>query len=231
MSLAAIDAPSPNHDDRKGREIEYVVLHYTGMKTGAEALERMRDPAAKVSAHYMIEEDGRLFTLVPEDRRAWHAGLSYWRAERDMNAVSIGIELVNPGHEWGYRPFPEKQIERLVALLRDLFARHPRLTPERVIGHSDVAPARKTDPGELFPWDRLAKEGFAVATHKGGPEPVEEEEAWAALARIGYLVDEETREASVVAFQRRFRPDAVGAGLEARTRSATIDIARRVGRR
>ncbi|MEL6363634.1 MAG: N-acetylmuramoyl-L-alanine amidase [Pseudomonadota bacterium] len=226
-----IDAPSPNFDDRQGRPVEYVVLHYTGMKTGADALERLRDPAAKVSAHYMIEEDGRLFRLVPDGKRAWHAGVSYWRGERDMNAVSIGIELVNPGHEFGYRPFPERQIDRLVGLLKDLFARHPRLTPERVIGHSDVAPARKTDPGELFPWDRLAKERLALPTHGGAPEPVEEEGALAALGSIGYLVDDETREAALAAFQRRFRPDALGAGLEARTRTALRDVAARLARR
>ncbi len=158
--MQMIEAPSPNFNDRR-LPISLVVVHYTGMKTGAEALARLRDPAAQVSAHYMIEEDGRLFRLVPEDKRAWHAGVSHWAGVDDVNSASIGIELVNPGHEWGYRPFPDAQINTLSQLLQEIFARH-ELGPEALVGHDEVAPGRKQDPGELFPWPHLAQQGLAV---------------------------------------------------------------------
>ena len=122
---------------------------------------RLCDPAAKVSAHYTIDEDGTVYAHVPEARRAWHAGVSFWAGESDINARSIGIELVNPGHEYGYRAFPEAQIAALIALCHGILARHP-IPPARVLGHSDVAPARKEDPGELFPWARLAKAGIGL---------------------------------------------------------------------
>ena len=146
-------ALSPNFNDRR-LPIDMIVVHYTGMPTGAEALARMRDPGAAVSAHYMIEEDGTLFALVPEDKRAWHAGVSHWQGVDDINSCAIGIELVNPGHDWGYRLFAEAQINTLIALIADLRTRHA-IPIERILGHSDVAPGRKVDPGELFPWDRL----------------------------------------------------------------------------
>lgn len=159
--MKIIQAKSPNFEDRRAAPIDMVIIHYTGMKTGQEALERMCDPEAKVSAHYMIEEDGRLFQLVDEDKRAWHAGVSEWDGRTDINSHSIGIELVNPGHEWGYREFTLAQIDTLEALLAELYKRHP-IKPEYVIGHSDVAPGRKQDPGELFPWDRLVEKKLAV---------------------------------------------------------------------
>jgi N-acetylmuramoyl-L-alanine amidase len=151
--------PSPNGNERKlpsGTGPSLVVLHYTGMRTATDALERMCNPAAEVSAHYMIDEDGTVTQLVDEEHRAWHAGRSSWRGETDVNSASIGIELVNPGHEFGYRPFPEVQIEALLPLLSDIVQRRA-IAPANVVGHSDVAPARKQDPGELFPWERLAR--------------------------------------------------------------------------
>ena len=156
-----IKSPSPNFNERGGAQIDMLIIHYTGMKTGEEALERMCDAAAKVSAHYMIEEDGRIFQLVEEGKRAWHAGVSSWDGRSDINGHSIGIELVNPGHEWGYRPFPDVQIEALIVLIEDIKTRHDIKT-EYVLGHSDVAPERKQDPGELFPWDVLAQKNLAL---------------------------------------------------------------------
>lgn len=221
--MRIIDAPSPNHDAR-GRPVDMVVLHYTGMKTGAEALERLRDREAKVSAHYFIEEDGRIFRLVDESERAWHAGVSSWKGEIDINARSIGVELVNPGHEFGYRDFPPAQIDALVALLKDIRTRHD-IPPERVLGHSDVAPERKTDPGEKFPWARLAAEGLALAPYDGPPDDgISEKAAFAALESVGYNLANDN-DAVIVAFQRRFCPAALGQGLDALTKSAAVRVA------
>jgi N-acetylmuramoyl-L-alanine amidase len=182
-----------------------LVLHYTGMKTGAEALARLCDPAAKVSAHYTIDRDGCIYRHVPEERRAWHAGVSYWAGERNVNARSIGIEIVNPGHEFGYVPFADPQIEALIDLSREIFARHP-IVPARVVGHSDVAPARKEDPGELFPWKCLSEYGIGLWPGGGFhalTEPFEQ-----ALARFGYGVPPEVdvpMEKVTAAFQRHYR--------------------------
>ena len=194
-----IERPSPNHDERDGATVDMLVLHYTGMQTAEAALERLCDPAAKVSAHYTVDETGTVYAHVPEARRAWHAGLSFWAGVTDVNARSIGIELVNPGHEFGYRVFPEAQIASLITLCHGILLRHP-IPATRVLGHSDVAPARKEDPGELFPWERLAKEGIGLwpgQTESGlGPE---------ALTRFGY--DPEAPQDKVItAFQRHFRP-------------------------
>ncbi len=153
--------PSPNFGDR-ALPVDMLMMHYTGMKTGAEALERLCDTVAQVSAHYLVEEDGKIFQLVDETARAHHAGESFWRGERDNNSRSIGIELVNPGHEWGYRAFPDRQIEALIALSQSILSRHT--IPQRnIVGHSDVAPSRKADPGELFPWSKLAQYGIGIA--------------------------------------------------------------------
>ncbi len=151
-----IDCPSPNFDSREGHVVDMLVLHYTGMKTGDEAKSRLCDPAAKVSAHYMVEEDGTVFRLIDEQCRAWHAGLSSWRGHTNINQRSIGIEIVNPGHEFGYRPFPKAQMEAVAALCRDILSRHP-IPKRNVVAHSDIAPLRKEDPGELFDWEFLAK--------------------------------------------------------------------------
>jgi N-acetylmuramoyl-L-alanine amidase len=167
-----IERPSPNFDQRReGAPIDILLLHYTGMRTAEEALARLCDPEAKVSAHYTIDRDGRIYRHVDESVRARHAGVSYWAGERDVNSRSIGIELVNPGHEFGYVAFPEAQVEALIDLARGILARHP-IPARRVLGHSDVAPARKMDPGELFPWRRLAENGVGIfpGSHHGRPE-------------------------------------------------------------
>lgn len=162
--MQIIARPSPNYSDRAPGAIDILVLHYTGMSSCGDALARLCDPAAKVSAHYLIDEDGTVFHLVAEERRAWHAGISFWAGERDINSRSIGIELVNPGHELGYRHFPETQMLRLAELARDILARHP-IPQQRVLGHSDVAPGRKRDPGELFNWQWLAGQGIGIWPH------------------------------------------------------------------
>src|SRR5258705_197570 len=162
MIRRAVAAPSPNFDARPVATAgDHLVLHYPGMETGAAAVARVCDSDAKVSAHYTVDEDGTIFSHVPEECRAWHAGVSYWAGARDINARSIGIEIVNPGHEFGYRSFPDVQIEAVIRLSQDIFSRHP-IPPERVLGHSDVAPARKQDPGELFPWGELALAGIGL---------------------------------------------------------------------
>lgn len=148
---------SPNYNERKdGKKPSIIVIHYTGMKTAEAALERLCEPAAEVSAHYLIEENGCVHDLVPEEKRAWHAGVSNWEGETDINSVSIGIELENPGHEFGYRPFPKEQMQSLAKLCKSIMVRHDIKT---ILGHSDVAPERKQDPGELFDWQWLAKNG------------------------------------------------------------------------
>ena len=213
--MKPVDRPSPNWDSRSGVPVDMLVLHYTGMKSGEAALARMCDPAAKVSAHYMIDEDGTIHALVPEEMRAWHAGVSYWAGARDINARSIGIELVNPGHEFGYRAFPETQIAALIELASGILNRHP-IPAWRVLGHSDVAPMRKDDPGELFPWKRLAGEGIGLWPTKGGDPG--EAKVTALLARFGYDPDAPL-EKTVTAFQRHFRPTRVDGMADAETRT------------
>src|SRR4051812_42351812 len=160
--MQRVAAPSPNFDARgPGTPVDILLLHYTGMQSGAAAVQRLCDPDAKVSAHYTVDEDGTVYAHVPEAKRAWHAGVSYWAGARDINARSIGIEIVNPGHEFGYRSFPDAQIEAVMSLSLDILSRHA-VPPERVLGHSDVAPARKIDPGELFPWRALALAGIGL---------------------------------------------------------------------
>ncbi len=209
MPLKLVSCPSPNHDERTpGVPVDILVLHYTGMRTADEALARLCDPHAKVSAHYTIGRDGRVFAHVPEDRRAWHAGVSYWAGQTNINARSIGIEIVNPGHEFGYIPFAEPQIAALMDLAQAILARHP-IPPSRVLGHSDVAPARKMDPGELFPWAQLAEFGIGLWPGAGAKSG---EPAATALAQFGYGIHPYTDvplEAAVTAFQRHFRPTDV----------------------
>lgn len=208
----AIDLPSPNFDPRpKGQAIDILLLHYTGMRTAAEALDRLRDPAAKVSAHYVIDEDGALYRLVDEQDRAWHAGISSWAGAKDINARSIGIELVNPGHEFGYRPYPAAQMSALIALAQDVARRHA-IPSARVLGHSDVAPLRKSDPGELFDWRMVAKEGIGLWP-KPRARAWDRASFWRDLARYGYDIDGpggtepgEANRAAIIAFCRHFRP-------------------------
>ncbi len=210
MTLKIIDRRSPNYDARpEGTAIDMLIMHYTGMKTAEEALARLTDYNAMVSAHYTIDRDGTVYAHVPEEMRAWHAGVSYWRGQRAVNACSIGIELVNPGHEFGYVPFPDAQIEALIDLSHGILARHP-IPKERVLGHSDVAPARKTDPGELFPWQALADHGIGIwpkHLHQALRVPHQE-----GLAQFGYGVepaDDVPAKSVVTAFQRHFRPAKV----------------------
>ena len=215
--LEYIDRPSPNHDARpEGQAIDTLILHYTGMESGEAALARMCDAEAKVSAHYCVEEDGRVFVLVPEDRRAWHAGVALWQGESDINARSIGIEIVNPGHEFGYRPFPPAQMLALKTLCLDILTRQPIL-PARVLGHSDVAPLRKEDPGELFDWPGMAASGIGIWPEDSTAAVLESAVALA-LKRIGYGYTEEDLPAVIRAFQRHYRPRAVTGSADAETR-------------
>lgn len=202
---------SPNHNARPaGGAVDTLVLHYTGMRSCAAALDRLCDPVAKVSAHYLIDENGAVHALVPEDRRAWHAGAAFWRGARDVNGHSIGIELVNPGHEFGYRPFPEDQMKTLIGLCADILARHP-IAPRNVVGHSDVAPTRKRDPGEKFDWPRLADRGIGLWPGSAAPRALPEGEVLVLLGTYGYDTGAGGAEgaAAITAFQRHFRPTRV----------------------
>ena len=152
---------SPNFNERVDAQNPSIILHYTGMQSGKDALERLCDPQSEVSAHYLIDENGDVYNLVPEDKRAWHAGVSYWAGETDINSASIGIELANPGHEFGYREFPDAQIDALINLSKDIMKRYD-IPTWNVLGHSDVAPGRKVDPGHLFPWKQLAENGVGL---------------------------------------------------------------------
>jgi N-acetylmuramoyl-L-alanine amidase len=233
-----IPAPSPNFDARRAPP-DMVLLHYTGMPTGPEALARLCDPQAKVSAHYLIEEDGRVFCLVAEERRAWHAGVSFWKGDRDINSASIGIELVNPGHAWGYRAFAEPQISALIALLDDIRTRWD-IPDAGILGHSDVAPERKTDPGELFPWRRLAQAGQGLWVEPPaapgpalslGDEGTGVFALQAGLTRLGFdsapsgQFDTHTQ-AVVTAFQRHWRPDRVDGIADGETRARLVHLLR-----
>ncbi len=229
MSLTIIPVPSANFNERL-HPLDMLVLHYTGMKDGPSALARMQeDKEPRVSAHYMVEEDGRVFALVPEDKRAWQAGRSWWRGDEDLNSRSIGIEIVNPGHEWGYRPFPEPQIAAVLELCQGILSRWP-IPQNRIVAHSDIAPDRKEDPGELFPWKRFAEAGVGLWPEPQRPEPwmmhgaemgdagVTVEGLQRDLATIGYRISvtgvfDAATAAVVRAFQRRWRPmrvDGVG---------------------
>ena len=233
-----IEAVSPNFNERTVPP-DILVLHYTGMKTGPEALARLCDEESKVSSHYLVEEDGRVFRLVPEERRAWHAGVSFWKGESDINGRSIGIEIVNPGHEFGYRPFPEAQIAAVIELVADIRTRWS-IEDGRIIGHSDVAPDRKQDPGELFPWKQLAQAGHGLwAEPEAAPGlPLSEGEEGAGVfalqagfTRLGYdcapsgKYDARTT-AVVRAFQRHWRPEQVDGVADGMTRARLIALLR-----
>ncbi len=217
-----MDLPSPNHDARPDDvPVDMLILHYTGMKSATEAIDRLRDPAAKVSSHYVVDEDGTVLRLVPEDRRAWHAGISHWRGHAALNGRSIGIEIVNPGHEWGYRDFPVLQLAALCDLCLTILARHP-IPARNVIAHSDVAPERKEDPGERFDWQGLAENGVGLWP-LGAPDignlgairdPIRLRPVRAALLEIGYRVMPEggldpALSTVLRAFQRHWRPQAI----------------------
>jgi N-acetylmuramoyl-L-alanine amidase len=230
---------SPNHGERKiGAKVDMLVLHYTGMRDAQAALDRLCNPHSEVSAHYVVLEDGFIVQCVPEERRAWHAGQSYWAGETDINSCSIGIEIANPGHDYGYPDFPRRQIAAVTTLCRSIFTRH-RIPPYRVLGHSDVAPTRKQDPGEKFPWRLLHASGIGLwvppapivpngKLHVLGESNPTIAEAQELLGRYGYGVpcngyfDGATRDA-VAAFQRHFRPAKVDGVLDAST-LATLKV-------
>jgi len=252
-----IERPSPNFDART-RPIDLVVLHYTGMQDAEIALARLTDPAPvagnypgpwqsddaaadaplpKVSAHYVVDESGQIFTLVPEEHRAWHAGSSAWDGEADVNARSIGIEIVNGGHDFDLPDFPDAQIDAVIGLLRDIFERWPTLNPKRVVAHSDIAPERKADPGEKFPWAKLAEAGVSiwpknVTEVQPSEDPVTEVQQQ--LAHIGYdvkqsgVMDNVTR-AALIAFQRRFRPSDLSGAADDETRALLRALSHQLG--
>ena len=206
-------APSPNHDERPpGTPVDTLVLHYTGMQSAEAAIARLRDPAARVSSHYVVEEDGLVWQLVPEERRAFHAGVSFWRGNSLLNGRSVGIEIVNPGHQWGYRPFPALQMAAVCELCLNILSRHP-IRARNVIGHSDVAPDRKDDPGELFDWAGLAANGVGLWPGEDAP-PVDD--IAAALKTIGYRTD---LPLPIVlrAFQRHWRQNQVDGVADGQT--------------
>lgn len=199
---------SPNFDERS-LPVSMVVLHYTEMKPVGTALERLTDPEAKVSAHYLITEEGGVIRLVPEDKRAWHAGSSFWRGIPDVNSASIGIELVHPGHGLGYRGFAEAQIDALIPLLARIVKQYD-IPRANVVGHSDVAPMRKVDPGELFPWDRLARHKLCLPKPEclAAGNPFHNEGSFfLALERFGYDITDSAK--AVEAFERRWRPERI----------------------
>ena len=215
--------PSPNHEARPdGAVIDTLVLHYTGMRSGAEAIARLCDPAAKVSAHYVVEEDGAVFRLVAEERRAAHAGISFWRGRSALNANSIGIEIVNPGHEWGYRPFPALQMAAVCDLCLEIMARHP-IDPRNVVAHSDIAPDRKQDPGELFDWQGLAANGVGLWPGADAA-PAEEAALLPILGAIGYRTDLPLS-VLLTAFQRHWLPGRADGIADAATRTRVPAVA------
>lgn len=217
------EVPSPNWNDR-AEPISMVVLHYTEMLSPDEALTRMCDPASEVSAHYLISEQGEVVRLVPEDKRAWHAGVAYWRGHTDINGLSIGIELDHPGHKWGYREFSEAQFEALVPLLARIVGDYD-IPRANVVGHSDIAPTRKIDPGELFPWDRLAEYRLCL----GRPEKLElgdpfdnDGAFYLALERFGYDISDGHK--AVEAFQRRWRPEKIDGEIDGQVRAILFQL-------
>jgi N-acetylmuramoyl-L-alanine amidase len=230
-------APSPNHDGRPGAS-DILLLHYTGMPTMQVALDRLRSPEARVSCHYLVDDDGTVMQLVPEAERAWHAGASFWERGNDINTRSIGIEIVNPGHEFGYRDFPQPQVDAVIALSRDIVARHA-IRPHHVLGHSDVAPTRKQDPGERFPWQQLANADvglwvapapiIAGAVLAPGDVSDDVRTLQSALAAYGYgLTPTGTFDgatvAVVAAFQRHFRPACVDGRADRSTIKTLQDL-------
>lgn len=232
--------PSPNHGERMEGPVDILLLHYTGMPDAEQALAWLCNPASQVSAHYFVFEDGRVLSLVPEHRRAWHAGRARWGDASDINSRSIGIEIANAGHPGGLPAYPEAQVEALIALCRDIVGRHP-IPARRVLAHSDVAPGRKLDPGERFPWARLAAAGVG---HRVEPEEMDRaggdalalgatgaqvEGLQQMLALYGYGIDvtaefDRETEDVVTAFQRHFRPERVDGAAD----RSTVETLRRL---
>ncbi len=229
--MKIINTPSPNHDERS-LPISMLILHYTGMSTGAAALERMCDPTAKVSAHYMVEEDGQVFKLVDENRRAWHAGISSWNGETNINSASIGIEIVNGGHDFGLPHFPDIQIKSVISLCQDVIKRN-NISDFGIVAHSDIAPTRKQDPGEKFPWARLADAGIGIWPEVKTTDQrilIDTQDAdgkyirraQAALSFLGYDIETTSRSngttlSVIQAFQRRYRPTKIDGQMDVQT--------------
>ncbi len=217
------EVPSPNHDERAS-PISMLVIHYTEMADQQAAIDRLCDPDAKVSAHYLIGDRGEVVRLVPETRRAWHAGVSYWRGHKDVNSASIGIELDHPGHKFGYREFSEAQFEALVPLVARIVKEYD-IPRANVVGHSDVAPARKIDPGELFPWDRLAQYGLCLPRpdklERGDPFD-NDASFYLALERFGYDITDGHK--AVEAFQRRWRPEKINGEIDGEVRAILFQL-------
>ena len=230
MILRVRDLPSPNHDARPdGTPLDVLVLHYTDMASGAAAIARLRDTEARVSSHYVVEEDGAVFRLVPEERRAFHAGASHWRGHEALNGRSIGVEVVNPGHSCGYRPFPALQMAALCDLCLGILARWP-IPGRNVVAHSDVSPDRKRDPGELFDWEGLAAEGVGlwptgVPGESTALVPGGAERANRLLRAIGYPMDAARPGLAVTAFQRHWRQEDVSGIADAGTLSRLEAVA------
>ncbi|HRD77378.1 MAG TPA: N-acetylmuramoyl-L-alanine amidase [Hyphomicrobiaceae bacterium] len=238
--LAAKLFASPNIEPRKGNvRPSILLLHYTGMASAASAIQWLATPAAKVSCHYVVDEAGEITQMVAEGMRAWHAGVAHWAGESDINSQSIGIEIQNPGHDLGYPDFPEAQIAAVIALSRDIVLRNS-IPPQRVLAHSDVAPMRKIDPGEKFPWGQLAAAGVGfwpahlpVPVDEADPgDPAGEGRAIDILDRLaayGYGIDRSSEQrvqqhrAMIAAFQRHFRPARVDGRVD-RSTIATLDI-------
>lgn len=256
MTDAYIKRPSPNFDART-RPIDLVVLHYTGMQDAEIALARLTDPApvagkypgpwqspdvladttlSRVSAHYVVDEAGAIYSLVPEEHRAWHAGASSWEGEGDVNARSIGIEIVNGGHDFDLPDFPDAQIGAVIQLLNDIFERWPELSAKRVVGHSDIAPERKADPGEKFPWERLAQAGVSIWPDFVPAELDNDDIAsdiQLQLGAIGYDVKQtgamdNSTKAALIAFQRRFRPTDISGAADEETRRLLVAVAHKL---
>ena len=224
--MTLIDLPSPNHAARQS-PVDVLVLHYTEMPLDG-SLEILRDDRRpnRVSAHYVLAEDGTLYRLVPEDRVAWHAGRSHWRGHEALNATSIGIEIVNLHGD--RHDYPAAQIAALVELCRAVLARHPAIEPRNVVGHSDIAPKRKIDPGLRFPWTTLARAGIGLWPRAGAP-PLEGDMQMA-LQRFGYPPAVDVTAADVVAaFQRRFRPARADGLSDPETRALLADLLEQVG--
>jgi len=206
---------SPNFNDRTHETpVDMLIIHYTGMKTCEEAKARLCDSDAKVSAHYLIEQDGTVHRLVDEDKRAWHAGISWWRGAVDINKRSIGIELVNPGHEFGYQTFPKEQMTALIQLAKAILMRH-NIPARNIVGHSDIAPLRKQDPGELFDWHKLAAAGVGLWVDASRPVKLDDDQARIMFSAFGYSVTDLT--ATTVAFQRHFRPSCIDGVMDPQT--------------
>jgi N-acetylmuramoyl-L-alanine amidase len=217
-----IETPSPNYEQRPAdTAIDMLVVHYTGMVSAAEAIARLCDADAKVSAHYLIDEDGATHSLVAERHRAWHAGVALWRGDTNINDRSIGIELVNPGHEFGYRQFPDVQMAAFRELATDILKRHP-IPPRNVVGHSDVSPTRKTDPGEFFDWRAMAELSIGLWPQESDHLEQDPAQLGSMLADIGYDISDFV--AAVRAFQRHYRQHRVNGRIDPETARMMVGL-------